>query len=159
MSLSLMARFFDGRSRPTDGDLQDSVMPRRVCRDNISLHARSAKMQVRQKYLQAPAEGSQPAIEASSGAASKCFMLMYFLLLHRVPATWRSLAQTGIRAELPSGNMGHPWRSVLLIDLAGRQAAKEVASLVLDNSSHDHHQRYTVSKCHNISRGSHLPYF
>ena len=30
-------------------------------------------------------------------------MLMYFLLPHWVPATWRSLAQTSMRAELPSG--------------------------------------------------------
>ena len=36
--------------------------------------------------------------------ASKCFMFMYFLQPHWVPATWRSLAQTSIRAELPSGN-------------------------------------------------------
>ena len=36
--------------------------------------------------------------------ASKCFMFMYFLLPHWVPATWRSRAQTSIRAELPSGN-------------------------------------------------------
>ena len=37
--------------------------------------------------------------------ASKCFMFMYFLLPHWVPATWRSRAQTSIRAELPSGNV------------------------------------------------------
>ena len=30
-------------------------------------------------------------------------MFMYFLLPHSVPATWRSLAQTSMRAELPSG--------------------------------------------------------
>ena len=54
-----------------------------------------------QNCLQAPAEWSQPAIEASSKAASKCFMFMYFLLPQWVPATWRSLAQTSIRAELP----------------------------------------------------------
>ena len=30
---------------------------------------------------------------------------MYFLLPHWVPATWRSLAQTSIRAEFPSGNV------------------------------------------------------
>ena len=35
-----------------------------------------------QIYLQAPAEWSQPAIETSSRAASKCFMFMYFLLPH-----------------------------------------------------------------------------
>ena len=44
-------------------------------------------------------------MKASSKAASKCFMFMYFLLPHWVPATWRSLAQTSIRAELPSGNV------------------------------------------------------
>ena len=55
--------------------------------------------------LQTLAERSQPAIEASSIAASKCFMFMYFLLPHWVPATWRSLAQTSIRAELPSGKV------------------------------------------------------
>ena len=38
-------------------------------------------------------------------AASKCFMFMYFLLPHWVPATWRSRAQTSIRAEFPSGNV------------------------------------------------------
>ena len=43
-----------------------------------------------QNCLQAPAEWSQPAIETSSKAASKCFMFMYFLLPHWVPATWRS---------------------------------------------------------------------
>ena len=35
-----------------------------------------------QNCLQAPAECSQPAIEASYRAASKCFMFMYFLLPH-----------------------------------------------------------------------------
>ena len=42
---------------------------------------------------------------ASSKAASKCFMFMYFLQPHWVPAAWRSRAQTSIRAELPSGNV------------------------------------------------------
>ena len=37
--------------------------------------------------------------------ASKCFMFMYFLLPHWVPATWRSWAQTGIRAEFSSVNV------------------------------------------------------
>ena len=59
---------------------------------------------IAQNYLQAPAERSQPAIEASSKAVSRCFIFMYFLLPHWVPATWRSRAQTSIRAELPSGN-------------------------------------------------------
>ena len=44
-------------------------------------------------------------MEVSSKAASKCFMIMYFLQPHWVPATWRSRAQTSIRAELPSGNV------------------------------------------------------
>ena len=44
-------------------------------------------------------------MEVSSKAASKCFMFMYFLQPHWVPATWRSRAQTSIRAELPSGNV------------------------------------------------------
>ena len=44
-------------------------------------------------------------MKASSRAASKCFMFMYFLQPHWVPATWRSRAQTSIRAELPSGNV------------------------------------------------------
>ena len=44
-------------------------------------------------------------MEASSGAASRCFMFMYFLLPHWVPATWRSRAQTSMRAELPSGKL------------------------------------------------------
>ena len=42
-------------------------------------------------------------MEASSRAASRCFMFMYFLLPHWVPATWRSRAQTSINAEFPSG--------------------------------------------------------
>ncbi|QIA30032.1 DUF262 domain-containing protein [Flavonifractor plautii] len=50
-------------------------------------------------------ERSQPAMEASSRAASRCFMFMYFLLPHWVPATWRSRAQTSMRAELPSGKL------------------------------------------------------
>ena len=37
--------------------------------------------------------------------ASKCFIFMYFLQPHWVPATWRSLAQISIRAEFPSGNV------------------------------------------------------
>ena len=32
-------------------------------------------------------------------------MFMYFLLPHWVPATWRSRAQTSMRAELPSGKL------------------------------------------------------
>ena len=32
-------------------------------------------------------------------------MFMYFLLPHWVPATWRSRAQTSMRAELPSGKV------------------------------------------------------
>ena len=44
-------------------------------------------------------------MEASSKAAPKCFMFMYFLQPHWVPAAWRSRAQTSIRAELPSGNV------------------------------------------------------
>ena len=32
-------------------------------------------------------------------------MFMYFLLPHWVPATWRSRAQTSIKAEFPSGNV------------------------------------------------------
>ena len=35
--------------------------------------------------------------------ASKCFMFMYFLLPHCVPATCRSRAHTSINAEFPSG--------------------------------------------------------
>ena len=38
-------------------------------------------------------------------AASRCFIFMYFLLPHWVPATWRSRAQTSMRAELPSGKL------------------------------------------------------
>ena len=44
-------------------------------------------------------------MEASSKAASKCFMFMYFLQPNWVPAAWRSRAQTSIRAEFPSGNV------------------------------------------------------
>ncbi len=58
-----------------------------------------------QIHLQARAECSQPAMKASSRATSKCFMFLYFLLPHWVPATWRSRAQTSIRTELPSGNV------------------------------------------------------
>ena len=50
-------------------------------------------------------EWSQPAIEVSSTAASRCFMFMYFLFPHWVPATCRSRAQTSMRAELPSGKL------------------------------------------------------
>lgn len=42
-------------------------------------------------------------MEISSWNASKCFMLIYFLLPQCVPATWRNLAQTNISAEFPSG--------------------------------------------------------
>ena len=34
-------------------------------------------------------------------AASRCFMFIYFLLPHWVPATWRRRAQTSMRAEFP----------------------------------------------------------
>ena len=50
-------------------------------------------------------ESSQPAMEASSRAASRCFMFMYFLLPYWVPATWRNRAQTSMRAEFPSGKL------------------------------------------------------
>ena len=50
-------------------------------------------------------ESSQPAMEASSRAAFRCFMFMYFLLPHWVPATWRNRAQTSMRAEFPSGKL------------------------------------------------------
>ncbi len=46
--------------------------------------------------------------------APRCFMFMCFLLPHWVPATWRSRAQTNIRAELPSGKKFPPPTSVLL---------------------------------------------
>ena len=59
----------------------------------------------RKKVCRAWHERSQPAMEASSRAASRCFMFMYFLLPHWVPATWRSRAQTSMRAELPSGKL------------------------------------------------------
>ena len=41
-----------------------------------------------------------PAIR-SCFMASRCFMFIYFLLPHWVPATWRSRAQTGMNAEFP----------------------------------------------------------
>ena len=41
--------------------------------------------------------------EMPSRAASRCFVFMYFLLPHWAPATWRSRAHAGMRAELPSG--------------------------------------------------------
>ena len=44
-------------------------------------------------------------MEASARAASRCFMFMYFLFHHWVSVTWRSLAQTSIRAELSSGKL------------------------------------------------------
>ena len=55
--------------------------------------------------LQTPAERGQPAIETSSRVASKCFIFIYFLLPHWVPATWSRRAQTNMRAELPSGKV------------------------------------------------------
>ncbi len=42
-------------------------------------------------------------MEASSRTASRCFMFMYFLLPHWVPATCRRGAQTSMSAEFPSG--------------------------------------------------------
>ena len=42
-------------------------------------------------------------MEVSSRASSRCFIFIYFLVPHWVPATWRSLAQTSIGAELPAG--------------------------------------------------------
>ena len=38
-------------------------------------------------------------------AVSRCFMFMYFLLPYWVSATWRSRAQTSMRADLPSGKL------------------------------------------------------
>lgn len=38
--------------------------------------------------LQTLGERSQPAIETSARIVSKCFIFMYFLLPHCVPATW-----------------------------------------------------------------------
>ena len=54
-------------------------------------------------------------MKASSSAVFKCFMFISFLLPHCVLATWRSRAQTSIRAELPSGNV--PTTRVLPADL------------------------------------------
>ena len=54
-------------------------------------------------------------MEESSRTASRCFMFMYFLLPHSVPATWRSLAQTSMRAELPSGKQ--PTTPILNVDI------------------------------------------
>lgn len=50
--------------------------------------------------LQSP-EWSQLATEASS----KCFIFIYFLLPHWMPATWRRRVQTSIKAEFPSGKL------------------------------------------------------
>ena len=58
-----------------------------------------------QMYLQAPADLKSAGNGSSSKATFKCFMFMYFLQPHWVPATWCSLAQTSIRAEFPSGNV------------------------------------------------------
>ena len=58
-----------------------------------------------QMYLQAPADLKSAGNGSSSKATFKCFMFMYFLQPHWVPAAWRSRAQTSIRAEFPSGNV------------------------------------------------------
>lgn len=48
-------------------------------------------------------------MEASSMAASRRFTFMCFLLPHWVPAAWCGLAQTSMRAELPSGKQPTTW--------------------------------------------------
>ena len=58
-----------------------------------------------QNSMQAVKEKSCQAMEESQRVASRCFMFMYFLFPHWVPATWRRRAQTSIRAELPSGKV------------------------------------------------------
>ena len=59
-------------------------------------------------------------METSSRATSRCFMFMYFLLPHWVPATWRSRAQTSMRAELPSGKLPttRVWRRISRLSLS-----------------------------------------
>ncbi len=64
-------------------------------------HRGSVKV-IAQIQFAALRNGSYPARETVS-IVSRCFMLMYFLLPHCVPATCRSLAHTSINAELPSG--------------------------------------------------------
>lgn len=61
---------------------------------------------MRKFVLQTLSKWGQPAKEASFWDASKCFMFIYFLFPHCVPATCRSRAQTSIKAEFPSGK--HP---------------------------------------------------
>ena len=45
------------------------------------------------------------ATETSSQMVSRCFIFMYFLLPHWVPAPWCRRAQISMRAELPSGKV------------------------------------------------------
>lgn len=80
------------------------------CRDNIRImYDKESKnggsiKNYAQKGMQNLSGRSQPAKETSSSEVSVCFIFIYFLLLHwRNPATWRSRAQTSMRAELPSG--------------------------------------------------------
>ena len=59
---------------------------------------------------------------------------MYFLQPHWVPATWRSFAQTSIRAELPSGNV--PTTRVL------RRIFRFSRSITLLVRMHDSHRQH-----------------
>lgn len=45
--------------------------------------------------------------------ASRCFIFMYFLLPHCVPATWRSRAQTSISSAADAGHPSDPFHLVL----------------------------------------------
>ena len=64
--------------------------------------------------------------------ASKCFMFMYFLQPHWVPATWRSRAQTSIRAELPSGNVPSREKAKAVVAELRAMKLKEAAKKVED---------------------------
>ena len=74
----------------------------------LRLDGRGAKGQGRQPLV-LPLTLREPSAthptSRSCSMTSRCFIFMYFLQPHWVPATWRSLAQTSFRAELPSGNV------------------------------------------------------
>ena len=76
-------------------------------------------------------------MEASSTVASRCFMFMYFLLPHWVPATWRSRAQTSIFLSGITPHIG-----MVLLKQSKTDLKKEIAIL----------QKYGIKSCGMPSR-------
>ena len=84
-------------------DIPDEVYAelRRKARAEVAVSRKGAQIE----SVQAQMFGGDPGWQSSSQNGAKCFIFMYFLLPHWVPATWRRRAQTSIRAELPSGKV------------------------------------------------------